>query len=891
MTMKFPNHARALLKGAVALGSLTALAATSHAAAQEASSVQQTAAEKPAEGAPAEAAAAAEAEIVVTGTSIRGVAPVGSQLIQVGQAEIVERGVQSTAGLLATIPQLDSFSSRPTPEPSGRMPITPPSLRGLGAGATLSLLNSHRLAGIGTVSTTSDPTSLPIAAIARIEVVPDGASAIYGSDAIGGVINVILRKDLDGIDARASIGVADGYTEQVYSLVGGQTWSTGSILLGVQYQTNSALLGGERDYITNDFRSVGGGDNRSFFSAMPNVTTLAGVTYGYTGPGFSTSPNQVDTARESDLIPASRKWSAVLNAEQHVGDSVRLFGDAHYGNLRTDFRGSPASDALNFTIRQGQNPYFKSPVPGQTEVSVRQGQYEFLGQYHDNYQNLEYWGVNGGAEVELADKWSARVVANYSHTFTEVDQDVIDLAAFNDAVTSTNPATAYDPFTGQTSAATRARITDAIANPGSIQKLFQVTAGVNGSLFALPGGDVKLAVGGEYRKEVYAGFGVNGKRSAPVTTFINSKRNLWSVYGEIFLPVLGEDSNIPGIHRLDFTGAVRHDRYSDFGNTTNPKFGANWEIVEGLSVRGTYGKSFHAPSLSDLKAIDDLYFYLPGFPAGFLFTPPGPDPFNLILLAGGNPNLKPEKATTWSLGVDYDPTFVPGLRLNATYFDIKYTDRVIVPIGVAFLSPELTDLLVHFNPTAAEFAALTAGLSPVGTPFPLEDTDLITDARRVNLGGSIVKGLDFSAAYSVDLGNSRLVADVNGSHFLSKKTITVPGAPLLDDLETTATPAWRFRTHVGWQSDRFRANVTWTHLGGYNNTNFLPVQRVRSFNPIDLNFAFKVPTDGLAKNFEFQIDVQNVFDEAPPPVYSGNGASALSSPIGRMILVGVRTEF
>ena len=866
----------------VSHAALAAAICAAPAAAQEAPAPQTDAADS-----------AADSEIVVTGTSIRGVAPVGSQLIQVGQAEIVERGVQSTAGLLATIPQLDSFSSRPTPEPSGRMPITPPSLRGLGAGATLSLLNSHRLAGIGTVSTTSDPTSLPIAAIARVEVVPDGASAIYGSDAIGGVINVILRKDLNGVDARASVGFADGYTEQVYSVVGGKTWSTGSVLLGVQYQKNSALLGGERDYITNDFRSVGGNDNRSFFSAMPNVTTTGGATYGYTGvgpTGFSTSPNLTDTARESDLIPASSKWSAVLNWEQHLGDSVRLFGDAHYGNLRTDFRGSPASDVLSFTITNA-NPYFKTPVPGQTSLDVRQGQYEFLGQYHDNYQNLEYWGVNGGAEVELTDKWSARVAANYSHTFTEVDQDVIDGAAFADAVTSTNPATAYDPFTGQTSAATRARIRDHISNPGSIQKLFQVTGGVNGSLFALPGGDVKLAVGGEYRTEAYAGFGVNEKRSAPVTTFINSKRNLWSVYGEIFLPVFGDDSNIPGVRRLDFTAALRHDRYSDFGNTTNPKFGANWEIVEGLRVRGTYGKSFHAPSLSDLRAIDDLYFYLPGFPAGSLFTPPTGGPYNLILLAGGNLNLKPEKATTWSLGVDYDPTFVPGLRLNATYFDIKYTDRVIVPLGVAFLSPELTNLLVHFKPTASEFAALTTGLRPVGTPFPLANTDLITDARRTNLGGSIARGLDFNAVYRFDLGNSKLVADVNGTHFLSKKTITTPGAPLLDDLKTTATPAWRFRTHVGWQLDRVRANVTWSHLGGYNNTSILPVQRVGSFNPVDLNIAYTIPTGGFGKKLEIQFDVQNLFDEAPPALYSGNGASTLSSPIGRMVQVGLRAEF
>lgn len=831
-------------------------------------------------------------EVVVTGTSIRGVAPVGSQLIQVGQADIIDRGVQTTADLLATIPQLDSFGSRPTPENGDRMPITGPSLRGLGTAATLSLLNSHRLVGIGTVSTTSDPTSLPIAAIARIEVVPDGASAIYGSDAVAGVVNVILRKDLNGVDVRTSLGTTDGYKEQLYSVVGGRTWSTGSILLGGQYQTNSALLGGDRDYITDDFTSVGGGDNRTLFSARPNVTTPGGVTYGYTGgtgpAAFSLAPNIVSPSREGDLIPGSRKWSGVLNVEQNVDDNIRLFGDAHYGNLHTDFRNSSARATgapLVYTITNA-NPYFQTPVPGVTSLVVQQGPYQFMGPFDHTYQDTEYWGVNGGAEVEFSKTWSGRISANYGHSFTEVDTDTFNGSAFADAVASTDPATAYDPFTSQTSPATLARIRNASRIRNSAQKLFQVSGTVNGSLFALPGGDAKLALGGEYRREGYDGFDSTGGR-ATVT------RNVSSAYGEAFLPVIGEDSDIPGVRRLDFTAALRHDRYSDFGNTTDPKFGANWEVVTGLTLRGTYGKSFHAPELADLEAVDDSYFYLPGLPAGTIFTPHTGGPYNVILLAGGNPHLKPEKATTWSGGVDFNPTFAPHLRMNATYFDINYTDRVVVPFDLGFLTPELTNLLVHFNPSAADFAAMTAGLSPASSPppFTLANTDFTLDARRINLGGSHVKGMDFNVAYRFDLGASKWVAEVNGTHFLSKETTTAPGASAIDDLATTATPAWRFRTHLGWELDRVRANVTWSHLGGYNNTSILPVQPVSSFNPVDLNVAYKIPSFGVGKDVEVQLSVQNVFDEAPPRLYSGNGASPLSSPIGRMVQIGVRVGF
>lgn len=841
--------------------------------------------------APAASDAGQVAEVVVTGTLIRGVAPVGSPLVQVGQQAIQDRGVTTTAGLLATIPQLESFASRPVPVAAGNAPTTPPSLRNLGPGATLSLLNSHRMVGIGTLSTVADPTSLPIAAIARVEVVADGASATYGSDAVGGVVNVILRKDLNGVDARTSQAFGDGYREQFYSVVGGKTWDTGSVLLGVQYQHNSALLGRERDYITENFLPIGA-DSRTRSTAQPNVT-VGGATYGFNGSSFNTAANLTSAAQEGDLIPASRKWSGVLSWEQRLGANIRLFGDANYGDLHTVFRLSPASDTLSFTL-PSSNPFFQSPVPGQTSVAVQQGAYELLGKFHDNIQDLKYWGVSGGAEVDFTESWSGQVVSNYGHSHSLVDQDVFDNQAFQDAVNSTDPATAYDPFTGRTSAATRARITDSISAPGSTQTLFQTTAAVNGSLFTLPGGEVKLAFGGEYRRETYEGFGLNGKRSAPTSSIVESKRNVWSGYGELFLPLIGEANNIPLVRKLELNAAVRHDRYSDFGKTTNPKVGANWELVEGLTLRGTYGKSFHAPSLGDLKAIDDIAIFLPQtLLPGVLNAPGSTTPQNVILLAGGNANLKPETAKTFSVGAEYKPTFAPGLRTTFTYFDIDYTDRVVVPVFLFWTNQATIDRFVTFRPTEAQIdAVLATGLAPQGAPrFAPGQTDLMLDARRANLGGVHLKGLDFGVSYAFNLLGGRTVADLDGTHTFSKKSVTVPGTTPVDDLLTTATPATRFRAHLGWQSGALRANAFWTRLSGYNDTHLSPARRVGTFNPVDINLALKVPNYGFGKRAEIQFDVQNLFNEDPPRLYSGNGASPLSSPIGRLFQVSLRAEF
>src|SRR6185437_3909672 len=231
-------------------------------------------------------------------------------------------------------------------------------------------------------------------------------------------------------------------------------------------------------------------------------------------------------------------------------DNIRLFGDANYGNLHTTPRLSPASgtNSLTFTL-PNTNPFFQSPVPGQTSVQVNQGAYQLLGQFQNNTQDLTYWGASSGADIDFSEKWSGQVVANYGHSHTYVDQEVFDNTAFNAAVNSTNPATAYDPFTGQTSPATLAKIDDAISAPGSSQMLFQTMGSVNGSLFTLPGGDMKIALGAEYRREGYDGFGVNGARSAPVTSYIHSNRHVWSGYGELFLPVIGEANSLPLVRR------------------------------------------------------------------------------------------------------------------------------------------------------------------------------------------------------------------------------------------------------------------------------------------------------------------------------------------------------
>ena len=162
-------------------------------------------------------------EILVTGTLIRGAAPTGSDLVTVSRDVIEASGVTTTAELLATVPQITSFNTTPVGSSNFSQPITPPNLRGIGLGATatLVLVNGHRMVGAGVLQTIPDPSAIPTSAIERVEIIADGASATYGSDAVGGVINMILRKDFDGFETTAQYGYGDGFDTMDFNTVFG----------------------------------------------------------------------------------------------------------------------------------------------------------------------------------------------------------------------------------------------------------------------------------------------------------------------------------------------------------------------------------------------------------------------------------------------------------------------------------------------------------------------------------------------------------------------------------------------------------------------------------------------------------------------------------------------
>ncbi len=310
------------------------------------------------------------ADIVVTGTLFRGIAPVGTNVVSVSQADVIATGAQSSNDLLATIPQISNFNAIPTGTAGFGQPIVQTNLRGLGASGgttTLTLLNGHRVVGSGILQTYVDPQIIPPGLIQRVEVIPDGGSSIYGSDAIGGVINFITRKRMNGIEATGRYGFADGYRTADANLTVGKDWGSGSLFLSYAYAWHNNVQGYERDYVTQNFTAHGGADNRSFNCEPGNVRI--GTTY-YPLPGGAATnaagANRCSTTDFADIYPRENRHSVFVTLDQQLSGSLSTNITAYYSRRAT--RSMQTSLAGSGTITSA-NPYFR-PIGTETSQVV-----------------------------------------------------------------------------------------------------------------------------------------------------------------------------------------------------------------------------------------------------------------------------------------------------------------------------------------------------------------------------------------------------------------------------------------------------------------------------------------------------------------------------------------
>lgn len=851
----------------------------------------------------------AEETIVVTGSRLRVEAPVGSTVTSLSNTDLAESGRVTVDRAIKELPQVFdlgvSENSRGQSGGAGNIVYgNSINLRGIGPNATLILIDGHRVTNN---SRSVDPSVLPTLGVERIEVVADGASAIYGSDAVAGVVNLIPRRSLDGVDAFARAGVAnDGaYHEYALGVAVGKKFERGQVMIAYEHVEKSNLSGSDRSEFFRSDQTALGGNNYSTTRCAPGTisasiggtaTTFAipagGVTQATAASLVAGTANRCDDLQGQDLIPAQKYDSVNATATYDLTEWLTFFADGFYSYR--SFERLPAFGNAALTV-PSTNAWFVRPA-GFTGSSYTLN-YNFANDVARNksFGYGESWQVTPGLRAKLPHDWEAEVLFGKGETHDNSSSLIgVGNTALNNALKSSDPATAFDPYgLGRTSAATLAGIFNQISINPTVGHFTGYEARANGPLFTLPGGEVKVALGYE-GQEFTVDLGRATGNPGAVVAFTHRSRRVDSGYAELYVPLFGASNAMTGFQKLDLVAAVRYDKYSDVGGTTNPKFGANWSPVDGLTLRGSYGTSFRAPTLPQIYGNTNQLFVQQ------YQNPAGGATITGVARSGGNLGLVPETASTWSFGADFEP--MRNLRFSATYFSVDYKNQVIALLSdLAVLTRASqyngTGLIVQGAAADPIVRDLVAGGMAVSGVLPAAIT-VYVDGRSQNLGRSVTKGIDFNASYRFETDNAgKFGLSLSGTYLTSYKTNQTPTAPALDQLNQIFQPLkFKLRGSLNWEKGPFGVSVRATHLNGYTNTAVTPNQHVGSYTPIDLNLTFKA--GGSDKPLIFTIEARNLFNIKPPyvniaPSSNGSGGydASASDPIGRLFSASVRKSF
>jgi iron complex outermembrane receptor protein len=844
-----------------------------------------------------EAAETDLSEVVVTGSSIRGVAPVGSALIGVTRDTIQATAPANTKELLASVPQLGNFGAnaeQSTPN-RYRTPGFQPNIHNLGMYATLTLVNGHRIAPVGTEAVLPDPSIIPVIAVQRVEVIADGASSVYGSDAVAGVVNFIYRKNVEGIEASATYGANNTrYEKRDFALLGGHSWGSGNIMAAYEYSENKSPLTKDIPFLAlgGDQRSRGGRDLRGSTCLNPNVT-VNGTTYAYNGGAFTPGRNVCGLLDEkSTVIPDAKRHAFLVTARQEVNDRLTLWSEVNYSTYET-FRwgGRPP---LNLTV-PSTNPYFQLP-PGVTANSIsvtRSG----LGLFPSGAQNQssKFYGITLGADVDLGNDWLANVMLHASRTNDfNVEAPELDLLAAQRLANGTTRATALNPF-GQAAdndPAVLAQINnDYYQRSKASQRLRELQVKADGPVYTLPGGDIRAALGVDFRTDQAVQLQTAGALGPNLLTVRddNISRGVTSGFTELNIPIFSDQNARPGFERLTLSLSGRYDYYEKYGGQFNPKYGAVWEPIRGISLHGSYGTSFAAPNMGMITStftvprtnrVTNLTDVTTGI---FLGT------INELNPGGGNPDLKPEEATTWSVGVDFVPDYVPGLRFSTTYYEVEYRNTVYQPTTADVLTNPQFAMYRIIHPTQAQIDEVLRAMPPQGPITTGFDAIIWYNAQ--NMGVRRVAGVDIDGAYQFttdSLGTFNLGITANRQTRYEQQVVST--AAFKSRLGTNDAPHWKTRYSLGWNLDPVTVSVFANYISGFRNTSVTPNQKVKSNTTFDVsaNVDLKMVREGLS----LQVRAVNVFDKDPPFYDSSNGYyAALASPFGRQLEATIRMKF
>ena len=898
--------------------------------------------------------------ILVTGSLIPQIDIETPSPVQVISAEQIKRsGLTSVSQVLRSI-SADNSGTLPTAFSNGfASGASGVALRGLNLGSTLVLIDGQRVASYALDDDGQrsfvDLNSIPLNSVERIEVLKDSASSLYGSDAIGGVVNIIMRRTFNGVEASGEMGTSQhgGGTMSKATLLAG----TGSLerdghnaYIDIEYSRSTPIYTGSRGFPfnTSNLSSIGGNN------ALPGQPPGSGSVYGNVAPGTLTNPVQGpfnpypllsgspsgpyqplqpcgagstaatdasgDNFCEQNLLgqygqvaPYLQRYAIDGRVTFQINSDTQAYLNASYVQVQTVSNTTPGqiqagtpintgNIALPPTLSNGQlNPNDPFAASGQYAlINYAFGDLPGFGSYNDTNHNLRVVADLSG----YYGPWRYDAAAVINHTWLTINNYgyIYFPTLYNDILNGTysfiNPAS--------NSAAVRAALSPPISNTATTD-LEDVSLTASRHLWRLPGGRSAIGLGVSFRHESQYEPELN-----PSNLYLNlgntqiiGSHKVGAVYGQFQMPLLDSlTANISG----------RYDDYSDFGTNFSPAAGIKWQPIKQVAFRATYSKGFKAPSFAENGSSQTLGFVTETLPTAFAAAHGNDNytlPYALGIQSTANPSIKPEKSTSYTLGVILQP--LSNLSATIDYYNIKKTNVISV-------APASTALNAYFagQPVPAGYQLTLDNIDPAFPNAPARP--LIVSSPYVNANSLITKGVDLDVRGTFHFADDyQWISEFTSTDILTWKEdfgqgylqfVGTQGPYILSS--GAGTPKWRASwantlQHGNWSVTASVYYVSHLYMSvpditgnnscfstGPTGANFPANCTMPSFTYVDLNGSYH-----LTHDIDIFGGIQNVFDRGPgldPIDYAGAGANynptyQQQGIVGRYFQAGVRVRF
>lgn len=842
-----------------------------------------------------------EVVILGTGTSIRGIAAVGSEPIAYGRADIEADSPVDIRDALSNVPQIGNFGTDADQSTSNRFRTAgyQPIIHNLGIYSTLTLFNGHRMAEVGGEAVFPDPAILPTIAVERVDVIADGASAIYGSDAVAGVVNFIYRRGVQGFEVSMTQGTDPdtSWANRNIAALWGHQFDRGEMMVAYEYSKHDRPTQSEFHFTAEANQTARGGtDQRGTNCEYPVVRY---GTTNYSGPNLGTAAYRCNPDGPVHLASNGERHAVLATARYNVADNVELWSEINFSDYKSWAIANWGNGGRWQVNVPSTSPNFRVPTgatPGQTtERNTGDG----VGVFGHRLRNANsrVQGGTFGLDIDMGNEWQTSVLLHKSRTYDLIDDPGLDLQNLGALLISGQ----FNPFslTGNSDAVKRQINNGFTQLNDASQTLTELSVKLDGPIFEISGGDILAAIGASHRTQRVQQLQSGGCISCSFYQVVRNddiERGVNAVFAELAIPVVSASNAKPGIQKFTVSMAGRYDDYDGLDSQFNPKVGFDWTLINGLRLFGNWGTSYVAPNMGLITAIF-------GVPQPGISDRVGTSTVNSTLdiynLGGGNPDLEPEEAESTSFGVNWSPEQVSGLSMGVTYYQVEYSNLIYKPTRADVLrNPAFAASYVLgvqgpanvYQPLSAAYVAQLIAAAPPQTPItPGQTFNMSFNSFAINLGTRKHAGFDVNLQYDFDTSIGKWGLGVVANKQTKFDETVVPGSASFSRIGTGDAPPWAvsFRANWGATNIPLRLSLNSNYKSGYQDVGFAPTDSY-----LIHNFTVAYDFEQLFRGVTVQARVRNLLDEEPPFYNVAEGYDDDNhTPYGRQFDLTLRAKF